>query len=1029
MTTPMRGFGAGLPLFSRAEPSYEFSSFTRSEYVDVTAEERLQNPDVDLSPAGASLSADFLCRFTDVLYALGASRSVCISAYQNIRRVTFDPDEEKFVSKTKAFCASFTAKILGTPGGAWFPMKGHFGRWVNAHLVRGRMTRARKEICESLFVGTKLMGHSTDWLSHQSIRKHQAKTNSTEEDGSFTPYLQRLADSFYSPLYKYMREVGEKPSEFNVASSNGSVQSSRKLQGKAGWLVRTFHGVRETHPMLAAIELAERQDEGPPLIPIEETRSRSADFQSRIELADGTVQWKTKKAQRFDHSWPEEPDNGCLVEEPKIVRKNATVLPSGHFVTPTEYDYPVTRSRWQGHVIREALLEMTPDSDGDWTSRHVKYTVIKEAGCKNRGVTKGAAACATVAQNWQQHCFNGMKKLYGRFFPSLSGKITALEIARLYVPGGVMRSSDFQAATDELTPSLTNHLLINLTQGWATQPIILDDNADKVVHYQPIPVVYQEPPKHWVRCLTRNVYYRVLTKKEVEKKKIDGRRIFVIKIKFGDVVLPVEGCALTSIKRCGQLMGQATSFPLLCLVNLLVSFAAYCVAERHLPRDFDRWQTLDFRVFDKSVKRAIGRFSCIINGDDRLRCSLAASEEEKIFWALASSVGLKRSPGKSHESPEFAVINAQRYGLHRGEWVRLSVLRSNLLFGIKKLDSERFCPAEVITALFETCSFAWQERVIKLFLSKHGEQLDRDLAGRNLFLPLALGGMGQEKPALWVNTIDPQQRAVAIRLYHGTPNLDYNFGPKQAAMAPAATAQSFPWDLPTAVPFMEEGDRPIWNQPMESLNSYKSRVKYNRGCPTKVRIREVRCPMGHWYSGTYCRHWNDRYGVCGLQGTVCSRARYEEARATYCPYNCVSSWERAAGFSCECGGSKTKSVSRRICDCHGVLSPIRHTYVERAPPDLEALSAPRLVLSSRADSVHIRDEVAIRMKTWGHRSLGERVIARSQDGGAVRFEKEQMFDLEPGDSKTVRPYLDVGAVAGLFASGGVVLPPVGGDGI
>jgi len=1034
MTTPLRGFGAGSPLFSWAGPSCDFSpSLDVKKFADVTAGEGGENPDVDLTPVGASKCTEFLCRFTDVLYALGATRSVCISAYQNIRRIVFDPDEERFASKVKAFCASFTARILNTPGGTWFPLDGHFGRWVNAHLVRGRLTRARKQLCESLFVGTKLMGHSTDWLSHQSIRKHREKTNTTEEDGSFNPYLQRLADSFYAPLYKYMREVGEKPAEFSVASSNGATQSSRKLQGKAGWLVRSFHGVRETHPLLVPLDLAIRQAEGPPLLPIDRPEERTADFQFRIEMADGTVQWNRPKAHRFDHSWPDKPDNGCLIEELLLVGKRVSVLPSGHFITPGEYDYPKTRSRWQAHVLQEAAIEMTPydDDPNDWPSRHVKYTVVKEAGCKNRGVTKGAAACATVAQNWQQHCFSGMRKLYGRFFPSLSGRITALEIAKLYTPGGIMRSSDFAAATDQLTPSLTNHLLINLTQGWATQAIVLDDNADKVIHYEPIPVVYHEPPLHWVRCNTRQVYYRVLTEKEQKKKKIDGRRIFVIKIRIGNYVVPVEGAALTSYKQCGQLMGQATSFPLLCLTNLLVSFAAYCVAESHLPRDFERWLTLDFRVFDRSVRQAVKGFSCIINGDDRLRCSLPTSDEEKTFWSLASSVGLNRSPGKSHESPVFAVINAQRYGLHHGEWVRLSVLRSNLLFGIKKLESERFCPAEVISALFETCDFSWQERVIKLFLSKHGEQLDRDLAGRNLFLPISLGGMGQEKPALWVNTIDSQQRAVATRLYHGTPNLDYSFGPKLGGIAPDPPAQSFPWDLPTAVPFLEFGDRPVWNQPMQSLNSYMSRVKYNRGCPTKVRVREVMCPKGHWYSGTHCRHWSWRTGVCGLQGAVCPRARYVWEQSEFCPYNCISPTERLLGERCECGGAVKRPIPRRICDCHGRLSEIRHVTHDRAPPDLEALSAPRLVVNPRVDSVSIRDEVVVNMNTWGRRQLGERVVRYSADSGLDDDEYVSVpFNVsELGTSKPVRPYLDVGTVAGIFASGGVVLPPVGGDGI
>lgn len=137
------------------------------------------------------------------------------------------------------------------------------------------------------------------------------------------------------------------------------------------------------------------------------------------------------------------------------------------------------------------------------------------------------------------------------------------------------------------------------------------------------------------------------------------------------------------------------------------------------------------------------------------------------------------------------------------------------------------------------------------------------------------------------------------------------------------------------------------------------------------------------------------------------------------------------GFGCECGGETRKSISVRICDCHGILSPIRHIYVERAPPDLEALSAPRLVLSSRPDSISIRDQIAVRVKTWARRALGERVTPVHPEGDStkVSYQVSDRFDLELGDSKTVRPYLDVDAVAGLFASGGVVLPPVGPDGV
>jgi len=628
----------------------------------------------------------FTEKLCETLGLFGAPRAVQLSARANLMRLCLSVDETVVCSKVKKFCESFSARLLDTEHQE-VPLDGNFARWVDARLGQSASTKGRRrcrgpwqnacELSESLMKMKGCLGHASDWMVCNGKRDHCAKVKTSRPDGEFI----FVAKEAIRPILDEIK-AGLNWEDIPLTSppkSTGSTQAKRALGGKAGGLYRFSHGVRETKTPLARMAWEARMVSGVTKYPIHHTRGPEGH-------------------RRFDHLGDERIDESCEWEDPEVTAR-PVFTSDGEVHLERSLRYPRSEVEWDAFVKAEARADIASG-----VSKRVAATAVREAGGKIRMVTSGSQAGATVGGLWQQRVLREMKKL--EFFPSMSRVITGdLVDEVLGHDGDMAASSDFTAATDLLDPRLTNWILDYLTEGYPYYDVVMDDNADKVISYGAIPKEFKEKPLHGVRI--RGRWFQ-----ETEGEGISVRyhgRVLVLTKEFP-----------RATKSCGQLMGQITSFPLLCLANAACTLPAYGL---------------------HGIPLAVARRRFIINGDDRLARSSRAIED--TFWTISESIGLKRSPGKSHESTKFACINSQMYVLRRGNWARIQVLRGSLFHGIMKLETDVFKPSHVVTALFEHVPRRSLPAATKLWFEKWGPQITRECQGRNLFLPVALNGMGQ----------------------------------------------------------------------------------------------------------------------------------------------------------------------------------------------------------------------------------------------------------------------------------------------
>lgn len=785
--------------------------------------EELKAP--SLQPVGRQLCRQFAKRFADVLYVMGASGAVCYSAQTFIVRTCSHDDDGVFARKAKLFCESFSARLFGTDEPSALP-DGAFGRWIRSQLGWSRrnsskVTHIRVALAESIFACKVLMGHATERMRIQSLDAHRHAVKNSRPDNSSVEVVFWCIKPVIDKMAFNLREKFETLHMTVPASSKGSNQSGGGLQGKAGWLVRSYHGVRKTgNPLLVAEAWAEREEE-PLLLPIK-TVDGYADLLAGVGR-DRDV--------RFDHSAYDpdpSPDFGCLIEEPQVKVK-LDFTPSGHFAPVREVSYPATEAKFQGHVVQEAVGEFVSGK-----SRIVRVSAVMEYSMKVRTVTKSTAAAATVTTWWQQALFDEMKRL--PCFPSLSRKISIIDVMRVtdqMEKDGLIASSDFKSATDLLNPRLTNMILTRLCSDCAFSGIIMDDNADKLIEYAPEPCLW-----------TPNLLQDLRVTEDYRVKKLIGSRgrgstgfayyedivgtrwalwdrlcsdDAGMAFDFGGDIRVLLVLPRTAKKTCGQLMGQATSFPLLCLVNAGCSIYAAGVAAGYWT-DFESCLSTSPDMMAWAVSEDGGDLlsKFIVNGDDRLAATTAAGEV--AFWSAAKPIGLNRSPGKSHESNRFCVINGQRYSLRFGDFVRCPVLRPHLFFGIKKLQGELSRAPEVITACFEACPRQWEVRATRLFRSRQGQSLSDFSMKMPLSLPVALGGWGQELPSCWSEYLTNRQLFIADQLLRSMPFMDFDYGPVFPEIRMSVEPSQI-WDLPTS----RNGTEEVKSQQAEAV--YAARLR------------------------------------------------------------------------------------------------------------------------------------------------------------------------------------------------------------
>jgi len=113
----------------------------------------------------------------------------------------------------------------------------------------------------------------------------------------------------------------------------------------------------------------------------------------------------------------------------------------------------------------------------------------------------------------------------------------------------------------------------------------------------------------------------------------------------------------------GQLMGSPMSFPILCLANCALTFAALGYSDAHI--EFCLRTGRDVRI----------------NGDD---CAFVADRTRFERWnRLGKLIGLTPSPGKVYTSREFLMMNSETHYRKdgKGKWSFVPFVNLPLLLG------------------------------------------------------------------------------------------------------------------------------------------------------------------------------------------------------------------------------------------------------------------------------------------------------------------------------------------------------------
>jgi len=763
------------------------------------------------------------------------------------------------------------------------------------------------ELVQMIFRAKCLLKHATLRATHLALLKHRSaianatadSTHVLEVFSAVRPLIDRMRSGLAGPFETFWLEP--------PARSTGGLEETRSLGGKAGFLLREFEASRSTDPSAARETLAAMH--GPGVCPGAAQGMWSSYVSDHpltvpLNLVDSGPASKVRS--RFENQ-SELPDALVRAEDP-VVDCRAFLGPDGEWRLHSSAEYPRTHCAWNGWVLSRAVADLGDRSTDrwrgcgwqrrleEWPSTLVEVSAVAEMAFKTRTVTKGTSAGATVVNVWQGQVFDQMK-LTG-LFPSLGGRVDGSHVSGLWQhglsvdgPAGwademFFASRDFTSATDLLSHDLSHLILGCLVGGFVAPDVVLDDNDDKILRYPPMPEFSATEPttaelrRHGGSCWRledgRWMFENRKSRAKVmlEFRTLDGR---LVKARVGTVRLTVE-------KSLGQLMGQGTSFPLLCLVNAAITIAAY---RRH------------------GIGLADARRLFMVNGDDALAVSTPAIEA--TFWEIASSLGLKRSPGKSHVSRSFCSFNSQDYYRQGSTWVRAQSVRSHLLFGFKKLQGDYFAPSQVVGALFETVPYRWQDSFIALFLSKHGKKLTRECGGRNLFVPVAWGGLGQEPPAKWKWHVTENQVAIAERLLAANAFVTPAFGPVRP-IPPAPAPKSAPWNQVEAVSWYRE-------QQDKSLDEFSKKYSL-KDVHSLMEARYVACRCGLEVPGAKHGSRCD----CGKPVILCTFAEKKSppGRCCYCG---TAPW----GDIDDCLGTGLRCVMAvpdplDWCACHGYNS-------------------------------------------------------------------------------------------------------------
>jgi len=252
---------------------------------------------------------------------------------------------------------------------------------------------------------------------------------------------------------------------------------------------------------------------------------------------------------------------------------------------------------------------------------------------------------------------------------------------------------------------------------------------------------------------------------------------------FSEDVLPVQ-------QRNGQLMGSILSFPILCLANL----GLYLSVIQEDPRP----------LADKLK-------GVLVNGDDMLYVAPRSLWKEHV--ELGAAVGLSMSPGKAYHHPVYANANSACYhfdlrrflyserfedtDLRKGRsrpagtswWTvmrhsstpkYIPFLNVGLFFGQNKvmgghgddvigLDEDEKSYVTVINRILDGALPGKGKDVMAQYLTRFSTEIKAECRGRNMFLPISLGGMGVTQPEGFKFKVTAAQRLLARAIFDDSP--------------------------------------------------------------------------------------------------------------------------------------------------------------------------------------------------------------------------------------------------------------------
>lgn len=506
------------------------------------------------------------------------------------------------------------------------------------------------------------------------------------------------------------------------------------------------------------------------------------------------------------HSW----DHGefearmALVEsqEDPVWNGEAHVDPLlGHCEVETWAEFPRCRRHWTVRC-NELLQSYYEALEGRWVPSRRRLRVVQDDGTVTLGPFEFCASDGSDLSRWDLVRAKSVYPLDGQFYPVVRTVAVCEPLKVRVITVGNALLTLFSAWWQKTVHRLMQRYPCFKLLGRAPTTREVDAIRDFAVRKPGEALGYASSDFSGASNGTPAMYREKLMSWINSKLPASWRRVPEICngchwVRYSKLITSAED----TLQRTGTLMGERTSFPILSLEVLGAHVAALRRCYGNRP---NFWRIL------KGVA---------INGDDRFAYTTKWADE--VFWRVCNGLQFSESVGKSYWHPVYANINSQSYSsFETGFSVKTGYFASGLFFGQKKLATDEFVPSEVVTAVLDSCLTARMEHdVMATFTRRWKRELKQQLAGRNLFVPVVLGGCGHRPPQDRVTVIQrggvsiearrvkykirvtDSQQELASELYWSDPRIWVN--PPLAMEKPESACRREVWDTRGVLTFWD----------------------------------------------------------------------------------------------------------------------------------------------------------------------------------------------------------------------------------